>query len=88
VAKIEYPHGHPPNFVTDSSGELRCTRTWVLGVIIGGFVVDLSEESLDAPAHGVRVVYVDVVVFSIRRLLHERLADLLPYKVESSCLSI
>lgn len=63
-------------------------RTWVLRVIIGGFVVDLSKKSLDAPAHGVRVVYVDVVVFPIRRLLHERLADLLPFKKDSSCISI
>lgn len=45
----------------------------MVGVIVARFVIDLAVQPLDAAAHGVRVVNVNVVVLAICRLLHERL---------------
>ena len=48
----------------------------VVGVVVAGAVLDLPVQTLDAAAHGVRVVDVDVVVLAAHRLLHKGLVDL------------
>ena len=52
----------------------------MIGIVIARLIVYLPVESLDTATHGVRVVNVDVVVLSIRRLLHKRLLDLDSWK--------
>ena len=53
-------------------------RARVVGVIIARAVLDLAVQALDAAAHGMRVVDVDVVVLPADGLLHKGLLYLHP----------
>ncbi len=44
----------------------------VVGIIVARAILDLAVQALDAAAHGMRVVDVDVVVLPADRLLHKR----------------
>ena len=48
----------------------------MVGQVLGGAVSFFPEKALHAPAHVVRVVDVDVMVFSIHGFLHKRLLQL------------
>ena len=59
---------------------LRCRhipdRSRMVGIIVTRAVLNFPIQFLDTATHGVRIVNVDVVVFTVYRLLYKRLLDL------------